>query len=172
MVTLVKHEWHSVDSQFALELDIDLLSEIYPELDEEQLQNMLKQIEEGEISVDDIVNDAWENDVDLEWDRQYDDWYTERKGGYDVTYELGDDSSWVEPDTPPESTHKCINCKWTGQRYEAEWHWSDNDDEEAKKVCPYCESDITLTEHGIKEEEKSKKRLEEIKAIMESDDES
>ena len=29
MVTLVKHEWHSVDSQFAVELDLELLQEIY-----------------------------------------------------------------------------------------------------------------------------------------------
>ena len=38
MVTLVKHEWHSVDSQFALELDIDLLGEIYPDLKKKELK--------------------------------------------------------------------------------------------------------------------------------------
>jgi hypothetical protein len=30
MVTIVKHEWHQVDSQFEIELDEALLSEIYP----------------------------------------------------------------------------------------------------------------------------------------------
>lgn len=88
MVTLVKHEWHSVDSQFELELDEDLLSEIYPDMDEDEIAAMLKQIESGEIDIDDVMADAFENDVELEWDRVYDDWWTDRKGGYDVTYEV------------------------------------------------------------------------------------
>lgn len=88
MVTLVKHEWHSVDSQFELELDEDLLSEIYPDMDEDEIAAMLKQIESGEIDIDDVMTDAFENDVELEWDRVYDDWWTDRKGGYDVTYEV------------------------------------------------------------------------------------
>ena len=90
MVTLVKHEWHQVDSQFAIELDEALLSEIYPDLDEDEISEKLAQIESGEISVDEIVEEALNNNVDLEWDRTYDDWWTERKGGYEVTYELGE----------------------------------------------------------------------------------
>ena len=88
MVTLVKHEWHSVDSQFALELDVDLLSEIYPDMDEDEIANLLTQIENGEVSVDEVVEEAYNNDVELEWERQYDDWWTDRKGGYEVTYEV------------------------------------------------------------------------------------
>ena len=179
MVTIVKHEWHQVDSQFAYELDEDKLSEIYPDMDEDEIASLLKQIEDGEVSVDDVINDAWENDVEIEWDRQYDDWYTDRKGGYDVTYELGDESSWHSEPAPPEPTHKCTKCKWTGQSYDAEWHWPENpttDDyeTEAKKVCPYCESDIELTEHGKVEEEERKKRLAEINAILneEEDDDN
>jgi len=176
MVTLVKHEWHQVDSQFALELDEDLLSEIYPDLKKKELKALLKQIENGEVSVDEVVEAAYDNDVELEWDRQYDDFWTDRKGGYDITYELGDESSWVTPDTPPEPTHKCTNCKWTGQSYDAEWVWEDKDGnelEESKKVCPYCESDVELTEHGKIEDEAQKKRMAEIDAMFaEDDDES
>ena len=91
MVTLVKHEWHSVDSQFEFELDESLLSEIYPDLDENEITLMMLNIIAGEISVDDVINDAYDADVDIEWDRVYDDWYTDRKGGYDVTYELKED---------------------------------------------------------------------------------
>jgi hypothetical protein len=174
MVTLVKHEWHSVDSQFALELDEAILSEIYPDKDEGEIEDLLIQIETGYVSVDEVVEAAWENGVELEWDRQYDDWYTERKGGYDVTYELGDESSWVTPDTPPEPTHKCTNCKWTGQSYDGDWVWEDKDGnelEESKQVCPYCESDLELTEHGKVEEEQKKKRLAEIKSILDEEDE-
>lgn len=88
MVTLVKHEWHQVDSQFVIELDETILSEIYPGLGEDEIATMLRQIEDGEIDVEEVVNYAYETGVDLEWDRDYDDWYTERKGGYDVTYEV------------------------------------------------------------------------------------
>ena len=90
MVTLVKHEWHQVDSQFALELDEALLAEIYPDLDEDELSSKMAEIESGEVDIEDLINDAMDSDVELEWDRQYDDWWTERKGGYEVTYELGD----------------------------------------------------------------------------------
>jgi hypothetical protein len=91
MVTLVKHEYHQVDSQFALELDEATLAEIYPDLDEDELSSKMAQIEAGEIDIEDLVNDAMDNDVELEWDRTYDDWWTERKGGFEVTYELGED---------------------------------------------------------------------------------
>ena len=49
MVTIVKHEWHQVDSQFAFELDETVLSEIYPDLDEDEIAEKLQQIENGEI---------------------------------------------------------------------------------------------------------------------------
>ena len=91
MVTLVKHEWHSVDSQFEIELDEDLLSEIYPDLDEDEITTLLKQIEDGEVDIDEVIDEASANDVDVEWDRVYDDWWTERKGGYNITYEVKSD---------------------------------------------------------------------------------
>ena len=37
MVTIVKHEWHQHDRQYAIELDEALLSEIYPDLDEDEI---------------------------------------------------------------------------------------------------------------------------------------
>jgi hypothetical protein len=91
MVTLVKHEWHQVDSQFELEFDADLLSEIYPDSSEEEINQLLVDIENGEADIDDIIHAAMDNNVDLEWDRVYDDWWTERKGGFEVTYEVKDD---------------------------------------------------------------------------------
>lgn len=170
MVTLVKHEWHQVDEQYAIELDESLLSEIYPDYDEDEIANLLKQIEDGEVEVDDIVNDAWDNDIDLDWEHQYSDCWTSRKGGYDITYELGDESSWHHEPPPPEPTHKCTKCKWTGQSYDAEWHWpEDNEDgsKEPKKICPYCESDVELTEHGIKEEKEREERYAKINKAIE-----
>lgn len=154
MVTIVKHEWHQVDEQYAIELDESLLSEIYPDLDEDEIAEKLREIEEGEIDIEDVINDAWENDVDIEWDHQYSDCWTSRKGGYDVTYELGDEDSWHHEPEPDPPTHKCTKCKWTGQSYDADWKHEDengNSLDEPKKICPYCESDTELTEHGVKE---------------------
>lgn len=171
MVTLVKHEWHQHDRQYAIELDEDLLSEIYPDLDEEEIAAKLKDIENGEIEVEEVMNDAWDNDVEIEWDFQYDDCWTDRKGGYDITYELGNADSWVEPEKAPESTHKCTKCKWTGQSYDAEWVWPDEGQEgEAKKVCPMCDSELELTEHGKHQEEKRAKLMAELDDIVLEDD--
>lgn len=158
MVTIVKHEWHQHDRQYAYEIDEDILSLIYPELDEDEIAAKLKEIEEGDIDVEEIINDAYENDVDIDWDFQYDDCWTDRKGGYEVTYELGDEDSWVEPQKDPEPTHKCTKCKWVGQSYDADWVYSDVDSEEPQLVCPMCEHDTELTEVGKQEEKEREDR--------------
>ena len=161
MVTIVKHEWHQHDRQYAIEIDEELLSEIYPDLDEDEIAEKLKQIVDGEVDYEDVLNDASDNDVEIEWEFQYDDCWTDRKGGYDVTYELGDESSWVVEPEPAPHTHKCTNCKWTGQSYDAEWSWVAKDGTEIddpRKVCPYCESDTELTEAGVAEEKASAER--------------
>ena len=176
MVTVVKHEWHQHDRQYAIELDEALLSEIYPDLDEDEIKQKLADIESGDLGYEEVLDDANENDVDIEWEFQYDDCWTDRKGGYDVTYELGDESSWVVEPEPAPHTHKCTNCKWTGQSYDAEWSWVDKDGNEIddpRKVCPYCESETELTEAGIKDKKESDERSARWakEAIEEEDDE-
>ena len=174
MVTIVKHEWHQHDRQYAIEVDEALLSEIYPDDDEDEIASKLQQLADGELDVDELVSDALDNDVEIEWDFQYDDCWTDRKGGYDVTYELGDESSWVEPEKDPEPTHKCTKCKWKGQSYDAEWQWEDsegNEYDEAKHVCPMCDSNLALTEHGVIEENAKKKRMAEIEEMFKEDEE-
>jgi len=161
MVTVVKHEWHQHDRQYAIEIDEALLSEIYPDLDEDEIKQKLADIESGEIDYEEVLDDANENDVDIEWEFQYDDCWTDRKGGYEVTYELGDESSWhVEPE-PPKPTHKCSNCKWVGQSYDAETSWvykGGKQLDEAVKICPMCDSNLVLTEAGVKEEQEKAER--------------
>lgn len=149
MITLVKHEWHQVDSQFAVELDKDKLTEIYPELDDGDIDAKLKEIESGEVSVDQLIADAEESGVDFEWERQYDDWWTDRKGGYEITYELGDDSSWHTPPSPPLPTKKCTQCRWAGGPHETRTIYFDkngvelSDDcdhyDRTADVCPMCD---------------------------------
>lgn len=185
MVTIVKHEWHQHDRQYAIELDEALLSEIYPELDDAEIAEKLRQVEEGDISVDDIISDAYDNDVEIEWDFQYDDCWTDRKGGYDVTYELGDEFSWVEPTKEPEPTHKCTKCRWTGQGYNTltqylredgsvieDYFNSEEESQNTKDVCPMCDSDIELTAEGVIKEEENKKMMAELDDMFEDESDS
>ena len=88
MVQVMKHEWHQVDAQYLTEIDEDLLSEIYPDLDEDEIAAKLADLESGEITVDEIINDADEEGVEIEWDSHYEDWWTSRKGGYEITYDI------------------------------------------------------------------------------------
>ena len=174
MVTIVKHEWHQHDRQYAIEIDEALLSEIYPDKEEDEIKVILDGIADGTYDYEDVLNDASDNDVEIEWEFQYDDCWTDRKGGYDVTYELGDESSWVVEPEPAPHTHKCTNCKWTGQSYDAEWSWVAKDGTEIddpRKVCPYCESDTELTEAGVAEEKASADRSARWAKEVEEDEE-
>ena len=85
---VMKHEWHQVDAQYLAEIDEDLLSEIYPDLDEDEIAAKLAQLESGEITVDEVIEDAYEEGVEIQWDSHYEDWWTSRKGGYEITYDL------------------------------------------------------------------------------------
>jgi hypothetical protein len=89
MVTIVKSEWHQVERRYAIDFDEVLLAEIYPDLDEDEIAEKLRQLEVGELDCEEVVNDSWSQDVDLDWDwLDEDDWWTDRKGGYDVTYKV------------------------------------------------------------------------------------
>jgi len=90
-MNVIKSEWHQVEVQYKLELDDGLIKEIYSDLDEEELEQVLLEIENGEIDAISILDHAMENDIFLEWEWHGEDWWTDRKGGYDVTYAIGED---------------------------------------------------------------------------------
>jgi hypothetical protein len=153
MVSVVKSEWHQVEKRYGIEIDADMLTEIYPELDEDEIAAKLAALESGEEDAEEVINEAWNNDVDIDWDHlNEDDWWTDRKGGYDVTYKI---EEWkVHEDYVSPVTHKCTKCKWTGSQYEAQWSWEDSDGkeiDEAIKICPMCDSGLQLTEVGVEE---------------------
>lgn len=90
MVSIVKSEWHQVEKRYGIEIDRDVFGEIYSDIeDEAEIDLMYLQFEAGELSVDGVIDKAWEEGVDLDWDwLDEDDWWTDRKGGYEVTYEV------------------------------------------------------------------------------------
>jgi hypothetical protein len=89
MVQVVKSEWHQVEKRYSFEIDESILSEIYPDKDEDEIAELLNQIENGEVDLDEIIGDADSEGVDLDWEwMDEDDWWTDRKGGYEVTYSL------------------------------------------------------------------------------------
>jgi hypothetical protein len=156
MVSVVKSEWHQVEKRYGLEIDTDLLSEIYPDLDEDEIEAKLAELESGEEDIDTVLNDADENNVDIDWDYlNEDDWWTDRKGGYEVTYSL---EEWeVHEDYVSPITHKCVKCKWTGSKFDAAWKWEDDNGvelDEAIKICPMCDSATELTEVGVEQVKK------------------
>lgn len=153
LVTLVKHEWHQVDRQLAFRLTEEIFREIYSDLDDDEITEKLQQLASGDLSIQEIISAAEEASVDIDWEPQHDDWWTERKGGYEVTYEFGDESSWHHAEPPALPTKKCTKCRWEGQSYEARLACFDqsgtlipDDDDESNetdhtgRVCPMCDS--------------------------------
>ena len=173
MVTVVKSEWHQVEKRYGIEIDADILSEIYPDLDEDEIQAKLDGLESGDEDIDEVINDACDYGVDLDWDYlNDDDWWTDRKGGYDITYSVED---WeVREEYVSPVTHKCTKCKWEGSKFDADWVWPEDDEtgeREAKKVCPMCESDTELTEIGVQEEQKELERKTNALSRLKDDEE-
>jgi hypothetical protein len=89
MVAVVKSEWHQVEKRYGADISRELLDEIYPDMEPDELDLMYVQLEAGERDVEEIIEDAWNENIDIDWDYlDEDDWWTDRKGGYEVTYEV------------------------------------------------------------------------------------
>ena len=87
---VIKSEWHQVEKQYEIEIDEDLIRDVYSN-DEDEMQLHLKALEEGLLDPIDVIDYAENNGFDLGWEWTYDDCWTDRKGGYDVTYAIGED---------------------------------------------------------------------------------
>ena len=90
MVQVIKSEWHQVEKRYGIEIDRDVFGEIYSDIEDEgEIDLMFLQFENGELDASEVISKAWDEGVDLDWDwLDEDDWWTDRKGGYEVTYEL------------------------------------------------------------------------------------
>jgi hypothetical protein len=86
---IIKSEWHQVEKRYAIDIDENVINEIYEDATVEEVEEIMRQLKEGELDVSTVIEDASSNDVDFDWDwLDEDDWWTDRKGGYDVTYEF------------------------------------------------------------------------------------
>ena len=84
-------EWHQVQRKYALEIDVEHLYTLYGEEKTlEECQVIFDKLADGDMLVEDLEDVS---DMGLDWEYQDDDdWWTMRKGGFDVTYDqaLGD----------------------------------------------------------------------------------
>ena len=97
---IVKSEWHQVERRYALELEREQLDEIYPDLNSEEQDEIWNRIIEDDYDFSQLIDDSNDAGVFLDWDwLDEDDWWTDRKGGYEVTYE-------IQPDYEPPKTDR------------------------------------------------------------------
>jgi hypothetical protein len=108
MVAVVKSEWHQVERRFGVDISRDLLEEIYPDMEPDELDLMYVQVEAGERDIEEILEDAWTNNIDIDWEwLDEDDMWTDRKGGYEVTYQVDATRefptyTWTQPEPETE----------------------------------------------------------------------
>ena len=57
MVTVIKSEWHQVEKRYAAEIDIDFLSEVYPDKEDSELEVILQGLQDGTYTIDDLMQD-------------------------------------------------------------------------------------------------------------------
>jgi hypothetical protein len=167
---IVKSEWHQVEKRYGLEINEAILSEIYPDYEEAEITQLLADLESGEQDFEEVINDAWNNDVELEWDwLNDDDWWTDRKGGYEVTYSA---EEWeVRQDYVPPIVWKCTQCKWTGERYAGDtlhcredgsvienYYSTEEEAHHTKETCPMCTSDLDYVDEMTREREQEEDR--------------
>lgn len=89
---VIKSEWHQVEKRYAIDIDENLINEIYQDATVEEVEEVIRQLQDGELEASSVIEDAYTNDVTIDWDwLDEDDWWTDRKGGYDVTYEIAND---------------------------------------------------------------------------------
>jgi hypothetical protein len=89
MARVIKSEWHQVEKRYAIEFDESTVAEVYPDMTDEEVAERYEEIVNGKYLFDEFLEDAMNEGVDFDWDwLDEDDWWTDRKGGYDVTYDI------------------------------------------------------------------------------------
>jgi len=88
MAVIIKSEWHQVEKRYRLDIMLEDVMATY-DVDEGEAQEIYEQIVSGDYDIEQFIEDAEANNIYLDFDwMDEDDWWTDRKGGYDVTYEV------------------------------------------------------------------------------------
>ena len=85
-IVLTKVEHHSVNYHYKTLFEYDDLKDLYPDSTPKELKVTWNAMKAGDESVISQVMDDAFGEMDMEWDMEYEDNWTDRKGGYDVTY--------------------------------------------------------------------------------------
>lgn len=84
---VIKSEWHTVERRYDFEISLDFLAQVYLDFSDEELETVMEKLQSGEMTIDELMEDAEDAWFDIDWNwLDEDDWVTDRKGGYDVTY--------------------------------------------------------------------------------------
>jgi len=86
-VKIYKSEWHQMERKYVVEIDEDLVNELYPDNTKKKNKEILKGLKDGTTDIDEFMGDAF-GEIDIDWEHEYDDLWTDRKGGYEITYEV------------------------------------------------------------------------------------
>ena len=86
-VKIYKSEWHQMERKYVVEIDEDLVNELYPDNTKKKNKEILKGFKDGTTDIDEFMGDAF-GEIDIDWEHEYDDLWTDRKGGYEITYEV------------------------------------------------------------------------------------
>lgn len=101
MVRVVKSEWHQIERRYGFDFDETILSEIYPDMSDEEIEILMSRLINGDADIDQLIEDACDIDIDWDW-LDEDDLWTDRKGGYEVTYEVSENqTTMVDPKAWP-----------------------------------------------------------------------
>ena len=102
-IRVIKSEWHQVEKRYGMLITRYEVEETYNDLSEEDIEQKWQDLISGEFNADEFRYEAEDKEVYLDWEwLDEDDWWTDRKGGYEVTYE-------VEEYDPPKTTKDVVD---------------------------------------------------------------
>lgn len=166
MVTIVKSEWHQVEKRYGLDIDEEIIQQIYPDFTDAEITEVLDELTSGEITPETLLEDAESNGVYLDFDwLDEDDWWTDRKGGYEVTYEVTESDATVSEDDDAEADPElsCHNCPWEGSRAQAII-------EDTLLMCPECNKPVGHVDDTPQEEASWDELRNQLYDMMKKDD--
>lgn len=89
-IRVYKREYHQVISIYEpVEITLEMLTEAFPDKSEEELVEMLHNANLDQEALDNLI-DELEYKYGLDWEKDYDDWISDRKGGYPVEHGIAE----------------------------------------------------------------------------------